>query len=334
VSSGTNHPGIYQKYHKKKSEDSVVQATGMVKTKKMYLSGLVALFLLITPVAADICNPIPDTGFCVVSDKTSSSAYICNTIPNTHFCTVDYSIIDHTYHEIPFKIFFTFNTLRPGYILYAIPGESESYRLEGHTATKIHFIDHAEGATPITDGTVVGKIVVYYQDGTSDRIELIMGENIAEWAYDRHELQSSLAHKKILPAYSFPTNFDSAHNYDAHLFYSSIDTASKPIDRIELQNTDSIWLDIDAITLESEGAADFDTEPVERMTLDPTNYPEGMHTVVTRSDDIGVSVPSAIITTTSPPIASTISPTRQPLSSMTAIIGIMIIGLMYTMRKN
>lgn len=326
-------PLIIKKYFEKKAEGRTVQARGMEKKNKMYLSVLVVLFLLITPVAADICDPIPDTQYCVVTNTTLSLAYNSDTMPRTHFGTGDYTIIDHTFHEIPFKIFFTFHTLRPGYILYAIPGESENYRLEGYTATKIHVIHHAEGATVSTDGTVVGKIIVHYQDNTSNRIELIMGENIAEWAYNRHELQHSLAHNKIPPAYSFPTNFDSAHNYDAHLFYSSIDTASKPIDRIELQNSDSIWLDIDAITLESEGPADFNTEPVERITSHPTYNPEGMHSVVTRSDDIVASVPSAIMTTTNPLIAPTIPPTRQPLSPMTAIIVIVIVGLIYTIRK-
>jgi len=198
--------------------------------KKICLSGLVVLFLIIAPITADICNPIPSTKFCVVDAPTA-----------------------YTYHGIPFKLTISSNG-RPGYLLRSVAGGSDSILMDNYTATKVHFLDQAERATGSPNGYHAGKIVIHYQDGTSDSVDLIIGKNIAEWAYDRPEVQSQLTHSKITPAYSYQSKYDSANTYSAHLFYSSIDTAPKPIDRIELRNTatgNTLDLGIQAITLES-----------------------------------------------------------------------------------
>jgi len=47
--------------------------------KKLWFCGFVVLFLIIAPVAADICTPIPNTGFCTVDGTTK---YTYNEIPS------------------------------------------------------------------------------------------------------------------------------------------------------------------------------------------------------------------------------------------------------------
>jgi hypothetical protein len=108
-----------------------------------------------------------------------------------------------TYNGIPFVIF--------GEDLHVIKTSSEfipvdTIDLSGYSANKIHLLEAAAFATNVPNGVTVGKIRVYYEDGSFDAIDLIMGFNTAEWAYDRPENQCCLAHNKITPAYSELTN--------------------------------------------------------------------------------------------------------------------------------
>ena len=64
--------------------------------------------------------------------------------------------------------------------------------MDGVTTQKIHFIDIAAVAVTSPNGQNVGKSWYITEDGTSDSVDLIMGVNIAEWAYNRPEVQSSL----------------------------------------------------------------------------------------------------------------------------------------------
>ena len=137
----------------------------------------------------------------------------------------------YIYNDIPFEI--------DGVWLYAKHAEGEFVPVEtidltGHTANKIHIMQLGTYATNIPNGVVLGKINVFYKDGTSESLDLITGINTAEWAYDRPENQCCLAHTKITPAYSFWTNQDSDFYYWAHHFYVSIDTKNKPLDYLEL----------------------------------------------------------------------------------------------------
>jgi len=146
----------------------------------------------------------------------------------------------------------------------------ETLDLSGYIANRIHIMEWAGWATNVPNGVLVGKINIFYKDGTSNGIDLIMGTNIAECAYDRPEQQCCLAHAKVPPAYSSWANFDSDYYYWAHNFYVSIDTKNKPLDHLELflnpasytgqpscpdsciQGTPSDWfgIGINAITLQ------------------------------------------------------------------------------------
>lgn len=144
--------------------------------------------------------------------------------------------------------------------------------LSGYIANRIHLLEAAAFATNVPNGVTVGTIRVYYDDGGFDDIELTMGQNIAEWAYDRPENQCCLAHNKVTPAYSDLTNIDSQYDYLEHLFYVYIDTQDKPLDYLELSLHEASYtgqpdcpqacvyyhglenwfaISIDAITLES-----------------------------------------------------------------------------------
>ena len=119
--------------------------------KKLWFCGFVVLFLIIAPVTAVTCNPVPNTGFCTVSGTTK-----------------------YTYNGIPFS-FRIFNNGAPDYLLASGPGVTETYQMNGDTATKIHFLENAGSALQIPNGYKAGKILVFYRDGTSDSTDLIMG---------------------------------------------------------------------------------------------------------------------------------------------------------------
>lgn len=141
-----------------------------------------------------------------------------------------------TYDGIPFKIdgvHVTVSHNAPPDDLYWHPfTEVATYNLSGYIAEKVHLIELAAWADNVPDGVVVGYVNVYYADNALTTLDLVIGENIAEWAYDRPELQPYLQHTKIPPAYSFWEDTDSA--YWGHNFYVSIDTEEKPLSYLEL----------------------------------------------------------------------------------------------------
>lgn len=153
----------------------------------------------------------------------------------------------HTYNGIDFQV--------EGVALKANSEQAAaSIDLEGLKANAVHVLEFAGWSTGVPDNTKVGHINVWYEDGTYETVDLIMGVNIAEWAYDRAEIQSELRHSKVAPAYSWPSTASSAYEYQGHYFYAKVDTdSSKPLDRLELvldPNEQKIQIEIRAITLE------------------------------------------------------------------------------------
>jgi hypothetical protein len=118
----------------------------------------------------------------------------------------------------------------------------DTIRLPDTTASRIHLIETSGYAANVPDGQIAGHIVAYYKDGTYDHAELIVGENTAEWAYDRKELQCCIRHMRVTPAYSWWTDMGSNDDYYGHSYYVSIDLEPKPLDSLQL------LLDSDAYT--------------------------------------------------------------------------------------
>ena len=111
---------------------------------------------------------------------------------------------------------------------------TQTIDLSGYTTDKIHIIESAGYADNVPDGVMVGHINVYYTDGSSVTMDQVVGVNIAEWAYDRLDLQPYLQHSKILLAYSWWVTQDSGDGYWGHRFYALIDTEEKPLNYLEL----------------------------------------------------------------------------------------------------
>jgi len=99
---------------------------------------------------------------------------------------------------------------------------------------RIHVLQNAAYAIAVPEGSVAGYIVASYSDGTCSRFPLVVGQNTAEWAWDRVENQGCLDHTRPDPAFSWRTSIDSAFEYDAHLFLASFPLSDKPLVGIEI----------------------------------------------------------------------------------------------------
>jgi hypothetical protein len=134
----------------------------------------------------------------------------------------------HIYEAVPFQVGGVYvRADNYGQTVKTIP-------LPGITANRIHMIETSGYAANVPNGVVAGHIVVLYEDGTSEKLDLIVGENTAEWAYDRKELQCCIRHARVSPAYSWRTNVDSGDDYWGHTYYVSIDLEPKRLDSLQL----------------------------------------------------------------------------------------------------
>jgi hypothetical protein len=134
----------------------------------------------------------------------------------------------HTYHAI---------SLQVGGVYVRADNSAQTQdtiRLPGATANRIHIIETSGYAANVPNGVVAGHIVVRYEDGTSEKLDLIVGENTAEWAYDRKELPGCIRHARVSPAYSWRTDMGSDSNCWGRNYYVSIDLEPKRLHSLQL----------------------------------------------------------------------------------------------------
>jgi len=114
--------------------------------------------------------------------------------------------------------------------------EDTNTELSRHTAGRIHIVTAAAWAPNALQGTVVGQVRIFFQDGTYDTLNLILGHNIAEWAFKRKENHPCMFHSgyNVPIAYSRWTMVDSQFPYLAHAFYASRAIRLKPLSHLEL----------------------------------------------------------------------------------------------------
>lgn len=153
---------------------------------------------------------------------------------------------------------------------------TQTLDLDGYTADAIHIIEASGWSDNVPDGVTVGHVNAHYDDGSSTGVDLVMGVNIAEWAWHRVEAHTipagytdePMQHSHVDPAYWYLTDRDSVSTYTAHKYYVSIDTEYKPLDYLELVldpasytnqkfygygPADYFGIAVNAVTLEVEG---------------------------------------------------------------------------------
>ena len=160
----------------------------------------------------------------VTSAKSQTSSH--------SFSPLGTSVISHTYENIPFQIFgATLSVQLPPLGNEERLSETYDFGNRLYNAKAIHFIQTSAWALEFPDGAVIGEITVCYKDSTCEPpLQLIIGVNTDEWAYDRPGNQEFLNHTTVEPAYSEWTidEFDTIP-FLAHSFYVSVKTDSKKI---------------------------------------------------------------------------------------------------------
>ena len=173
----------------------------------------------------------------IVPTPTHKENCISGVIPGANFKTFGNGTL-YTYKDIPFQIIGA-DEPTPSALLQVYLQQNpmqSSFNLSGYSASAVHILEYAGWSEHTPDNFLVGHIIVFYKDGTSTPLDLISGVNIAEWAYDKKEIQSCLRHSKIPPAYSWPTSLGSSEKFIGHLFYTKVDTdPTKPLDRLEVR---------------------------------------------------------------------------------------------------
>jgi hypothetical protein len=157
---------------------------------------------------------------------------------------------------------------------YTSTGDRKEIPLTGITAKKAHFLVFA-GCSPDVPNRHVGTITMLYKDGTTNQLELTMGTNVAEWAYDRPELQGHILHSKVPSGYDFSTTAGSNYQYNGHFFYVSIDLQEKELTSMALsmdsdmhQQGDRYFdLNIAGMTLELKSSLS-----IENLNINPNPF--------------------------------------------------------------
>ena len=67
---------------------------------------------------------------------------------------------------------------------------TDSTDLTGRKAKAVHILEFAGWSLEVPREPKSARSMVYYKDGTYESADLVMGVNIAEWAYDRPENQA------------------------------------------------------------------------------------------------------------------------------------------------
>jgi len=152
---------------------------------------------------------------------------------------------------------------------------TDALDLRPYRGVGLHVLQKCAWADHVPNGMSGGAFTVWYGDGTSATVELVVGVNTAEWAYDRPEIQPYLQHAKVEPAFSWATSVGSAYVYQGHMFYTYIPLEAKPLDRLELaiysgpytdgtygySPADWFGIQVEAVTLEQRQTVGIDIKP-------------------------------------------------------------------------
>ncbi|MBP7053243.1 MAG: hypothetical protein KBE65_19725 [Phycisphaerae bacterium] len=142
--------------------------------------------------------------------------------------------VSHAYMGIPFEEWgvwlYAVHTVDPDEF---IPSATLDLSSSGAPQT-LHMMQYCAWADNVPDGAPAGRVTVFYDDGSQSSVDLIVGVNTAEWAYDRPEMAPYLQHTKVTPGFSFNEDEGSAEVYDGHHFYAAVPLAAKPLAYLEL----------------------------------------------------------------------------------------------------
>lgn len=147
--------------------------------------------------------------------------------------------VEHVYNGVPFTVWgeVTLETKHLPYDEEIILEDTLSLSPWG-IARELHILQQCNWATNVPTGTTVGRIEVFYSDDSSSGVDLIIGVNTAEWAWegaakddeDREEEDKCLQHAAVEPGFSWPVTED----WNGRHYYVSIPLAEKHLESVIL----------------------------------------------------------------------------------------------------
>ncbi|HMG05935.1 MAG TPA: YfhO family protein, partial [Chthoniobacterales bacterium] len=101
-----------------------------------------------------------------------------------------------------------------------VPGERLSFKVPPTETDHIALLTALAWSQTVPDRTVVAKIRLQGTEGETYDFELRAGDHTSEWAYDRPDIRSRIAHKRATIASSY-TVTEAPASYEAHNYVSS-----------------------------------------------------------------------------------------------------------------
>jgi hypothetical protein len=109
-----------------------------------------------------------------------------------------------------------------------VPGERLSFKVPPTETDHIALLTALAWSETVPDRTVVAKIRLHGKEGETYDFELRAGDHTSEWAYDRPDIRSHIAHKRAPVASSY-TVTEPPTKYEAHNYFSSFTLPRKTI---------------------------------------------------------------------------------------------------------
>lgn len=131
----------------------------------------------------------------------------------------------------------------------------QTISLSSLNISSVHFLIRSFNSALIPNGLLVGKLLFNFSDGTTEEEDLIQGENIGEWAFERETSDYLIQHHQPTKiGYRFRTKKDSDKVYTGFSYYIKVPTdISKQLTSIVLQmeNNINMGISVDSITIDT-----------------------------------------------------------------------------------
>jgi len=168
------------------------------------------------PVPDDDDDTVPDgTIIQVPVDNASGVAAVAPV--TTTIGGVDYGVVGVLYDQTP---------LSPFAIVEPNTMSVDLSELGLDSVSTIHMAVHSSFVADLPNGVDMGTLTVSYAEGGAPTtLDFVLGSNTAEWSFDRPE-NAPVPHSLVTTLYTFPTEIDSAFEYDGREYAVSLSVDS------------------------------------------------------------------------------------------------------------
>lgn len=114
------------------------------------------------------------------------------------------------------------------------PGIQNEVFPEGVTASEIAVVSTLSNSAHIPDGTAVAKVTIYTTTGKVTELELKVGRDTSEWAYDRSDVRSEIKHSRSKVIESWPVS-DANGNFEGHRYLARLPFERGEVEKVRFE---------------------------------------------------------------------------------------------------